>query len=201
VIRRLWKNPLPDRQGGSAHDRPSAPASKCEASCASARKKPRLSRGFKVIIFQREPGPVRVGRLTMRAFAAPVTRFFGRSTNRPVMSRDARASSTDGCKCPCCRWHAEWRNRGGRRSRLNVRFARLSRHLPFPRIAIAARTGPSLGFWSHIEGRLRLRLTPPPYEREAEHYARLYKAHNPRLRFRYRPVDDEGEPLNDSANR
>jgi hypothetical protein len=46
VIRRLWKNPLPDRQGGSAHDRPSAPASKCEASCASARKKPRLSRGF-----------------------------------------------------------------------------------------------------------------------------------------------------------
>ena len=32
----------------------------------------------------------------------------------------------------------------------------------------------------------------------AEHYARLYKTHNPRLRFRYRPADEEGEPLEDS---
>jgi hypothetical protein len=37
------------------------------------------------------------------------------------------------------------------------------------------------------------------HEREdAEHYARLYKDHNPRLRFRYRAADEEGEPLDDS---
>jgi hypothetical protein len=44
--------------------------------------------GLQVIItFQRGPTRHRVGQLTMRAFAAPVTRFFGRSTNRPVISR------------------------------------------------------------------------------------------------------------------
>ena len=32
----------------------------------------------------------------------------------------------------------------------------------------------------------------------AEHYARLYKEHNPKLRFRYRPADEEGEPLEGS---
>ena len=36
-------------------------------------------------------------------------------------------------------------------------------------------------------------------EREAaEHYARLYKDRNPRLRFRYRRADEECEPLDDS---
>jgi hypothetical protein len=33
---------------------------------------------------------------------------------------------------------------------------------------------------------------------DAEHYARLYKDHNPRLRFRYRRADEWGEPLNAS---
>jgi hypothetical protein len=33
---------------------------------------------------------------------------------------------------------------------------------------------------------------------DAENHARLYKAHNPRLRFRYCPVDEAGEPLDDS---
>ena len=32
----------------------------------------------------------------------------------------------------------------------------------------------------------------------AEHYARLYKTSNSKLRFRYRRVDEEGEPLDDS---
>jgi len=44
--------------------------------------------------------------------------------------------------------------------------------------------------------------TPPghgsagrPYDpQDAAHYARLYKAHNPKLRFRYRRTDEEGEP-------
>jgi hypothetical protein len=37
------------------------------------------------------------------------------------------------------------------------------------------------------------------HEREdAEDRARLYKEHNPRLRFRYRPTDEDGEPLDDS---
>ena len=37
------------------------------------------------------------------------------------------------------------------------------------------------------------------YELEsAEHYARLYNDHNPRLRFRYRRTDGEGEPLDDN---
>jgi hypothetical protein len=36
-------------------------------------------------------------------------------------------------------------------------------------------------------------------QEDAEDYARLYKAHNPRLRFRYRRADDEGQPLEDSA--
>jgi hypothetical protein len=31
-----------------------------------------------------------------------------------------------------------------------------------------------------------------------EHYARLYKANNLNLRFRYRHVDEEGEPFDDS---
>ena len=31
----------------------------------------------------------------------------------------------------------------------------------------------------------------------AEHYASLYKEHNPRLRFRYRLADEDGEPLAD----
>ena len=35
-------------------------------------------------------------------------------------------------------------------------------------------------------------------QQEAEHYARLYKAHNPRLRFRLPSVDDDGDPVNDS---
>src|SRR5438128_10593334 len=38
--------------------------------------------GAQVITFQRDPARA-VGRLTMGAFAALVTRFFGRSTNRP----------------------------------------------------------------------------------------------------------------------
>jgi hypothetical protein len=33
---------------------------------------------------------------------------------------------------------------------------------------------------------------------DAEHYARLYKASNPKLRFCYRPVDDQGDPLDGS---
>jgi hypothetical protein len=32
----------------------------------------------------------------------------------------------------------------------------------------------------------------------AEHYACLYKEHNPHLRFRYRRVDECGNPLDDS---
>jgi hypothetical protein len=32
----------------------------------------------------------------------------------------------------------------------------------------------------------------------AKHYARLYKTNNPKLRFRYRRADEEGEPLDDS---
>jgi hypothetical protein len=32
---------------------------------------------------------------------------------------------------------------------------------------------------------------------DAEDLARLYKDHNPRLRFRYRRADEEGEPLDD----
>ena len=32
----------------------------------------------------------------------------------------------------------------------------------------------------------------------AEHYARMYKDHNPRLRFRYRAADEEGKPLDNS---
>jgi hypothetical protein len=32
-------------------------------------------------------------------------------------------------------------------------------------------------------------------QQDAEDKARLYKEHNPRLRFRYRPADEEGEPL------
>ena len=35
-------------------------------------------------------------------------------------------------------------------------------------------------------------------QQEAERYARLYKAHNPRLRFRLPSVDDDGDPVNDS---
>jgi hypothetical protein len=34
-------------------------------------------------------------------------------------------------------------------------------------------------------------------QEDAEHYARLYKDHNPKLRFRYRAADEEGEPLDD----
>jgi hypothetical protein len=37
-----------------------------------------------------------------------------------------------------------------------------------------------------------------PQQQEAEHYARLYKAHNPRLRFRLQQADEEGDPLDDS---
>jgi hypothetical protein len=33
---------------------------------------------------------------------------------------------------------------------------------------------------------------------DAEHYARLYKDHNPRLRFRYRRTDVNGDPDDDS---
>ena len=32
----------------------------------------------------------------------------------------------------------------------------------------------------------------------AEHYARLYKDNNPKLRFRYRSANEEGEPLEGS---
>jgi hypothetical protein len=35
-------------------------------------------------------------------------------------------------------------------------------------------------------------------QQDAEHYARLYKHHNPKLRFRYRRVDEDGEPFDDS---
>jgi hypothetical protein len=35
-------------------------------------------------------------------------------------------------------------------------------------------------------------------QQAAEHYAHLYKSTNPHLRFRYRPADEEGEPLDDS---
>ena len=34
----------------------------------------------------------------------------------------------------------------------------------------------------------------------AEHYARLYKDHNPRLRFRYRSADEEDEPQQYALN-
>jgi hypothetical protein len=37
-------------------------------------------------------------------------------------------------------------------------------------------------------------------QQEAEHYARLYKAHNPRLRFRYRPLTTTATPST-TANR
>jgi hypothetical protein len=38
------------------------------------------------------------------------------------------------------------------------------------------------------------------HEREdAEHYAHLYKDHNPKLRFRYRRTDVDGEPLDEST--
>ena len=33
----------------------------------------------------------------------------------------------------------------------------------------------------------------------AEHYACLYKEHNPHLRFRYRCVDIDGEPFDEST--
>jgi hypothetical protein len=36
-------------------------------------------------------------------------------------------------------------------------------------------------------------------EDDAEDRARLYKAHNPRLRFRYRPTDEDGEPPDDDS--
>ena len=37
------------------------------------------------------------------------------------------------------------------------------------------------------------------HEREdAKNYARRYKIRNPKLRFRYRPADEEGDPLADS---
>jgi hypothetical protein len=53
------------------------------------------------------PLAVRAERLTMRAFAAPVTRFFGRSTNRPGVSRYSLAQlagrrswgAWGGCAC------------------------------------------------------------------------------------------------------
>jgi hypothetical protein len=35
-------------------------------------------------------------------------------------------------------------------------------------------------------------------QEDAEHYARLYKTHNPRLRFRYRRADVDGDPDADS---
>jgi hypothetical protein len=48
------------------------------------RKEAPTEPGLQVIItFQRGPTRQWVGQLTMRAFADPVTRFFGRSTNRP----------------------------------------------------------------------------------------------------------------------
>jgi hypothetical protein len=37
-------------------------------------------------------------------------------------------------------------------------------------------------------------------QQEAERYARLYKAHNPRLRFRYRPLTTTATPST-TANR
>jgi hypothetical protein len=37
------------------------------------------------------------------------------------------------------------------------------------------------------------------FEREdAEDRARIFKTHNPKLRFRYRRADEEGEPLDNS---
>lgn len=33
---------------------------------------------------------------------------------------------------------------------------------------------------------------------DAEHYARLYKTDNPNLRFRYRAVDEDGDPIDGS---
>jgi hypothetical protein len=47
------------------------------------------------------------------------------------------------------------------------------------------------GEWSIIRATVLERET-------AEHYARLYKTNNPKLRFRYRPADGESEPLADS---
>jgi hypothetical protein len=35
-------------------------------------------------------------------------------------------------------------------------------------------------------------------QEDAEFYARLYKDHNPKLRFRYRPTDEFGDPLDES---
>ena len=46
-------------------------------------------------------------------------------------------------------------------------------------------------------GRWFVRSTVHEFE-SAEHYARLYKDHNPHLRFRYRRADEDGEPLDDS---
>ena len=33
---------------------------------------------------------------------------------------------------------------------------------------------------------------------DAEHYARLYKTDNPKLRFQYRAVDEDGDPIDGS---
>jgi len=70
---------------------------------AAATKKPRLRRGLKCHLPEGNPSLARRVALTMRAFAARVTRFFGRSTNRPVVSRDscaARGGGTVGWSAP-----------------------------------------------------------------------------------------------------
>src|SRR5439155_23627580 len=46
-------------------------------------------RGLKCHLPEGNPSLARRVALTMRAFAARVTRFFGRSTNRPVVSPDS----------------------------------------------------------------------------------------------------------------
>src|SRR5262249_5063647 len=57
------------------------------ACSVSARdKKPRLGRGLKCHLPEgNKPIACTTGRTTMRSSAAPVTRCFGRSTNRPVL--------------------------------------------------------------------------------------------------------------------
>jgi hypothetical protein len=62
------------------------------------KEKPRLSRGFEGSLCRgvsptRHLRAGRVGGFMMRAFGAPVTRFFGISTNRPGGHRDSGPSS------------------------------------------------------------------------------------------------------------
>jgi hypothetical protein len=47
------------------------------------------------------------------------------------------------------------------------------------------------GEWSIIRATVHAR-------EDAENYVRLYKTHNRKRRFRYRPADEYGEPLDES---